>query len=114
MPFKSFLKRVNTSFPSQSLSLVFKSGDTVGTGNYGPISVLPWFSKILESVMHNRPYKYLTDQKIFHPQQFGFQKDHSTEHAILQLVDQIYKAFENHNYTIGIFVDLSTASDTVD
>ena len=64
--------------------------------------------------MHNRPYKYLTDQKIFHPQQFGFQKDHSTEHAILQLVDQIYKAFENDNYTIGIFVDLSTAFDTVD
>ena len=114
MPFKSFLKRVNTSFPSQSLSLVFKSGGTVGTGNYGPISVLPWFSKILESVIHNRSYKYLTDQKIFHPQQFGFQKDHSTEHAILQLVDQIYKAFENDNYTIGIFVDLSTAFDTVD
>ena len=42
------------------------------------------------------------------------EKDHSTEHAIAQLVDQIYESFENdHNYTVGFFVDLSKAFDTV-
>ena len=45
--------------------------------------------------MYNRLYKYLTDQKILHPQQFGFQKGNSTEHAIAQLLDQIYESFEN-------------------
>ena len=30
----------------------------------------------------------LTDWKKLHPQQFGFRKGHSTEHAIAQLVDQ--------------------------
>ena len=30
-----------------------------------------------------------------------------------ELVDQIYE-FENDNYTVGIFVDLSKAFDTVD
>ena len=62
--------------------------------------------------MRNRPYKYLTDQKILHPQQLGFRKVHSTENAIAQLVDQIYESFENDNYTI--LVDLSMAFDTVD
>ena len=64
--------------------------------------------------MYNRLYKYLTDKKLLHPQQFDFRKGHSTEHAIAQLVDQIYKSFENDKYTVGIFIDLSKAFDTVD
>ena len=120
--FESFLKRVNTTLPSQSLSLnelkdaffslktnkspgadeinfnvikhcfgelcgplkylfdlslqsgvfpdlmkiaivspIFKTGDTADISNYRPISVLPCFSKILERVMYNRLYKYLTE-----------------------------------------------------
>ena len=96
------------------VSPVFKAGDTADISNYRPISVLPCFSKILEHVMYNRIYKYLTDQKILRLQQFGFRKDHSTERAIAQLVDQIYESFENDNYTVGIFVDLSKPFDTVD
>ena len=64
--------------------------------------------------MYNRLYKYLTDHKILHPQQFSFRKGHSTEHVIDQLVDQIYKSFKNDKYTVGIFIDLSKAFDTVD
>ena len=47
--------------------------------------------------MYNRLYKYLSNQKILHPQQFGLRKSHSTEHVIAQLVDQIYESFENDN-----------------
>ena len=50
--------------------------------------------------MYNHLTKYLTDKKILHPQQFCFRKGHSTEHAIAQLVDQIYESFENNNYGI--------------
>ena len=96
------------------VSPIFKTIDTADISNYRPISVLPCFSKILERVMYNRLYKYLTDQKILHPQQFGFRKDHSTEHAIVQLVDQIYESFENDKYTVGVFINLSKAFDTVD
>ena len=32
----------------------------------------------------------------------------------LHLVDQIYKSFENDNYTLGVFIDLAKAFDTVD
>ena len=46
---------------------VFKTGDTADISNYCPISVLPCFSKILERVMCNRLFKYLTDKKIIAP-----------------------------------------------
>ena len=96
------------------VSPVFKTGDAVDISNYRPSSVLPCSPKILGQIMYICLYKYLTDQKILHPQQYGFRKGHSIEHAIAQLVDQIYESFENDKYTVGIFVDLSKAFETVD
>ena len=52
--------------------------------------------------------------KILYDKQFGFQTGHSTEHAIAQLVDQIYEAFEKNEYTLGVFIDLSKAFDAAD
>ena len=52
---------------------------------------------------------------ILYSKQFGFQEGHSTEHAIIQLIDQINSNFENNEFTIGVFIDdLSKAFDTVD
>ena len=78
------------------------------------MTVLPCFSKFLERIMYDRLYKYLTTDKLLYLKQFGFQTDLSTEHAIVKLVDQIYKSFEKDLYTQGVFIDLSKAFDTVD
>ena len=66
------------------------------------------------NVYVNRLYKYLCEEKLFYSKQFGFQKGHSADHAIVHLVDQIYESFENDNYTLGVLIDLSKAFDTVD
>ena len=41
---------------------MFKSEDSINFTNYRPISILPCFSKILESAMHRRLMDYLTKQ----------------------------------------------------
>ena len=69
---------------------------------------------MLERIMSNRLYKYLTENNLLYCKQFGFQKGHSPEHAILQLVEQINQSFEKNKFTLGVFVDLSKAFDTVD
>ena len=81
--------------------------------NYRPISVLPCFSKLFECKMYNRLYKFLLENNILYRKQFGFQNAHSTEHAILQLLNQITDVFSQGKYTLGIFVDLYKAFDTV-
>ena len=81
--------------------------------NYRPISVLPCFSKLRECKMYDRLYKFLQENNILYRMQFGFQNAHSTEHAILQLVNQITDVFSQGKYTLGIFVDLYKAFDTV-
>ena len=68
---------------------------------------------MLERIMYRRLQKYLKDQNILYDKQFGFQTAYSTEHATVQLVDQIFKAFENNEYTLGVFIDLSKAFNTV-
>ena len=62
--------------------------------------------------MYNRLYKHLKEKDILYKKQFGFQEKHSTEHAILQLIDQVNNSFER--YTLGICIDLSKPFDTID
>ena len=81
--------------------------------NYRPIPVLPCFSKLLEHIVYNRLYKFLVESSILYQKQFGFQNAHSTKYAISQLVNQITDTFSQGKYTLGNFVDLSKAFDTV-
>ena len=82
--------------------------------NYRPISVLSSFSKILDIIMYNRLYSYLNDNNLFLQKHFGFREDHSTNHAHIQLINNICDSFNQNKYTLGVFVDLSKAFDTVD
>ena len=45
--------------------------------------------------------------------QFGFQAAHSTDHAIIELTNEIYSNFNANKFTLGVFIDLSKAFDTV-
>ena len=89
-------------------------GSDSESGNYRPISVLPYFSKILEKIMYNLLYKHLKENDILFKKQFGFQQKHSTEYAILQSIDQVNNSFERNQFTLGILIDLSKTFDTVD
>ena len=68
---------------------IFKACDNQDLVNYGRLSILPFFSRILERIMHNRLFGYLTKNDMLYKKQLGFQKGHSTEHAIIELFDQI-------------------------
>ena len=98
--FKSSLK--NGVFPNAlkyaKVRPIFKSGDTAEIGNYRPISVLPFFSKILEKIMYNRVYNYLIKHNLIYNKQFGFQANNSTEHALMELSSKISDSFENGEY----------------
>ena len=93
---------------------LFKSGDQTDVSNYRPISILPVFSNFLERIMYNRIYNHLILNKLLYKKQPGFQKNTSTEHAIMQFTRNISKSFQRGEYTLGVFIDLSKAFDTVD
>ena len=95
------------------VSPIYKANENNLFENYRPISVLTCFSKLLEKLMYKRLYNYVEKHQILSEHQFGFRRNKSTEHAILELTDKISKAMDEGLYTIGIFLDLSKAFDTV-
>ena len=56
---------------------------------------------------------YLAKNKLLYPKQFGFQTRDSTEHAIVQFVNQLLESFGRNKYTLDVFIDLSKAVDTL-
>ena len=93
---------------------VFKAEDRQTISNYRPISILSPFSKIFEKIIFIRLNKYLIENSILHDSQFGFRSGLSTCMALLKLVDDISGAMDSSIVTVGVFIDLAKAFDTVD
>ncbi|XP_065654922.1 uncharacterized protein LOC136081526 [Hydra vulgaris] len=56
----------------------------------------------------------LTLNDLSYKNQFVFQSNCSTEHAIIKLADKIYKSFDSDEVVLGVFIDLPKVFDTVD
>ena len=93
---------------------LFKSGDKTKFTNYRPVALLPQFSKILEKLFCKRLNDFIDKNTLLSESQFGFRANRSTSLAILDLVEEISTALDNKKYTIGVFIDLKKAFDTID
>ena len=83
-------------------------------GNYRPISLLSNLNRIFEKVMYKRFMSFIQDKNILYHSQYGFRRQHSTQHAILDIVNRIQENIDHKQFTCGIFIDLQKAFDTVD
>lgn len=92
---------------------VYKGGDPVSVNNYRPISVLTVMSKIFEKLLNARLTTYLNDNNILSERQFGFRSGKSTQDAVLELTDTVVRNMDKKRKSLGIFLDLSKAFDTV-
>ena len=63
--------------------------------------------------MYNRIELFLSELDLIYKLQFGFRKKHSTEHALLSIVEEIIKNLNNGDFSCGAFIDLEKAFDTV-
>ena len=92
---------------------VHKKGNVGDINNYRPIAILPILSKIFESVLKERLVTFFEINKLFVAEQFGFRTNKSTIQAILNVVDNVLKGFEEGRITNITLIDLTKAFDTV-
>ena len=57
---------------------------------------------------------FLKENDLFHPFQSGFRKSHSTETALIRLVDQLLFNLDNDKVTGLVFIDYKKAFDLID
>ena len=93
---------------------MFKKSDNALMVNYRSILVHPCYSKTLKNLIYNPHYSLFSENDILFEKQFNFQKQHSTEHTIVHLVNEFLKLFDNNCYTLGVFVDLTKTFDMID
>ena len=115
---KIFNLSIHTGVYPDSLKMakvipIFKKGDPSSVNNYRPISILSPINKIFEKIIYSRLISFIEKYQILYKYQYGFRKNHSTEHALIELVDQIRLNMDKKLMTCGIFIDLSKAFDTV-
>jgi Reverse transcriptase (RNA-dependent DNA polymerase) len=92
---------------------IFKSGDKGLCDNYRPISLLSTLSKVLEKYVANRLTNHLEQNNILYENQYGFLRNRSTVHNLLQLTNFIAKELNERKMVVGVFLDLRKAFDVV-
>ena len=75
--------------------------------------MLSFFSKVFEKIVYNHVIDFIDTNNLLSKQQFGFRKNHSTNHAVITLIDRISAALDSGRAVVGCYIDLKKAFDTV-
>ena len=93
---------------------ILKANSKQEINNYRPISLLPTFNKIFEKLMYRRVFDFLHKNDVIFEHQFGFQRNKSTNQAILDIYSNLIESIEKKKFSCCILLDFAKAFDTVD
>lgn len=85
---------------------IYKSEDETDPSNYRPISLLSNFNRIFEKLLYYRMKEFIDKNNLLCSSQYGFRKSHSTEHAVLDIVEDILRNMDKRYFSCGVFIDL--------
>ena len=103
--FPDFLKKVE-------FTPVYKKDGMNDKQNYRPVSTLSNISKVFEKLIYSQINTYMSDK--LSKYLTGFRKNHNTQHALLNMIENRKTNLNKANKTGAIFMDLSKAVDTLD
>lgn len=92
---------------------IHKKGSRKDPKMYRPISLLPTKSKIFEKIIKSRLTRHLNINYILNERQFGYLSNVGTADAIATLINDVIKQLNEKKKVAGLFLDLSSAFDTV-
>ena len=117
-------KLFSMSFATGNIPLEWKKADVKflrksGKKNYNsasayrPISLTSCLGKCLERILTVRLNGFIEHNKIIDLEQEGFRKFHSTTHALLRMIQDVFNGFNRKESTLAAFIDMEKAFDSV-
>ena len=94
--------------------LLKKPGLDVIFKNFRPVSNLSFISKLIERAVFNQIHGHLVCNNLYPAAQSVYRRNHSTETALLKVMNDILLNMKKQHVTILVLLDLSAAFDTVD
>ena len=88
--------------------------DSTDMKNFRPVSNLPFISKILEKVVLTQLRNHLSSNNLLEICQSAYRKVHSTETAVLSVLDSLLVSADERLVSLVALLDLSAAFDTLD
>ena len=82
--------------------------------NFRPVNNLLFLSKIIERVVDSQLGQHMNMNNLDEASQFAYKTHHNTETMLLGVTDEVFRGFDENQATVIIFLDLSTAFDTID
>ena len=82
--------------------------------NFRPVSNLPFISMILEKVVLTQLRNHLSSNNLLEICQSAYRKDHSTQTAVLSVLDGLLVSADERLVSLVALLDLSAAFDTLD
>lgn len=92
---------------------VFKKGDRLSPHNYRPISITSSCCKLIEHVIANQLFNFLSEHSILSDKQHGFRKGYSTVTQLVTVIHTFALNIDNSGQIDAIFLDFSKAFDRV-
>ena len=102
-----------TELKTGCITPIYKKGDQYNVENYRPVCSLPQFSKIFKKIIFFHMTNFINKNNIITKFQYGFQARKSTEAALMDLVDYVYKGLNEKSNVGAVFMDLSKAFDVM-
>ena len=88
-------------------------GDELGGKTLILLLLLPYLYSYVPLKHSYTQANNLQSLDILYKFQFGFRKEHSTNHALLSIVEEIRHSLDKKMYTCGVSIDLEKVFDTV-
>ena len=97
---------INPLFKKGAIDFAYK--------NLRPVSNLQFVSKITERAVFDQLYAHVMNNGLFPEFQSAYRKSHSTETALVKIVNDILLGMNRQHVSLLVLLDLSAAFDTVD
>ena len=105
-------------YDQKDLGLSFRSAATISDifylNNYRPVSNLCFIAKILEKLVLSQDSSYLNSHNLYNTCQSAYRPGHSTETALLKVVNDLFLSLNKGNISVLALFDFSSAFDTID